>query len=167
MILGLDPSTKTGYCLMNGGTVEAGVATFPKLRGMHRVEAFYRWAHTMLTEHDLSIIVIEGYGFANKNSLVTMVEVGTMLRLAAHLHDVPVLEVAPNQIKKYATGSGNSQKDQIMMAVYKRWGFEAKNNDEADAYVLAKIGQAYIGDLNGEILIKPQEEVIAQLTGKK
>jgi hypothetical protein len=48
-----------------------------------------------------------------------------------------------------------------MQQVYKRWGFEASDNNVADAFVLAKIGQAYLGGF-GE-LTAFQESVITAL----
>jgi hypothetical protein len=48
-----------------------------------------------------------------------------------------------------------------MQQVYKRWGFEASDNNIADAFVLAKIGQTYLGEF-GE-LTAFQESVITAL----
>ena len=45
------------------------------------------------------------------------------------------------------------------MAVYKNYGFEAKNNDENDAYALAVCGLAVLGKPLIK-LTKPQSEVV-------
>ncbi len=74
---------------------------------------------------------------------------------------VAFLVVPPARLKKFACGKGNAKKDEIRLAVYKRWGFEAPTNDEVDAYVLARIGLAYLG--YDDKLIKPQLEVIKDL----
>ena len=43
------------------------------------------------------------------------------------------------------TGSGTSKKEKVLLEVYKKWGFDAPTNNIADAFVLAKIGQAILG----------------------
>lgn len=61
---------------------------------------------------------------------------------------VPVVEVDPNQLKLYATGSGKANKGQVLVAVTKRWPqFETKGDDNlADAVVLAAIGAELLGE---------------------
>jgi crossover junction endodeoxyribonuclease RuvC len=60
--------------------------------------------------------------------------------------EVPVVEVTPGQLKRYATGSGSAGKDEVLAAVVRRYGgVEVANNDEADALVLASMGARYLG----------------------
>ena len=56
--------------------------------------------------------------------------------------------VAPQALKKFVTGKGNVKKDQMKLAVFKRWGVEFPTTDETDAYALAQWGQAR---LRGEL----------------
>lgn len=48
--------------------------------------------------------------------------------------------VQPKMVKKHLTGNGNAQKDMMIMTVYKRFGIEVSNNNEADACALADMG---------------------------
>lgn len=49
-----------------------------------------------------------------------------------------VYEVAPTQVKKYATGKGNASKAEVMIAAVKRYPeFDIANDNEADAVILA------------------------------
>ena len=74
------------------------------------------------------------------------------------------LEVAPTQLKKFATGKANASKEEIAVAAYKKWGIECRTNDETDAAVLVYIGLAYMGNTDG--LAVYQQEVIDALHGK-
>ena len=65
------------------------------------------------------------------------------------------------RVEKVRHRPRNAKKDEVRLEVYKRWGFEAPTNDEVDAYVLARIGLAYLG--YDDKLIKPQLEVIKDL----
>lgn len=54
------------------------------------------------------------------------------------------IEVPPSNLKQYATGKGNAAKEVVMMNVFKRWNEEFDDNNQADAFVLAKIGKTYL-----------------------
>lgn len=49
------------------------------------------------------------------------------------------------QLKKFA-GNGKMKKDEVRLAVYKKWDQEFKSNDEVDAYVLARIARGLYVD---------------------
>ena len=70
--------------------------------------------------------------------------------------EIPVVEVTPGQLKKYATGSGVAGKDAVLAAVVRRYPcVDVGNNDEADALVLAAIGARRLGFPLEESLPKP------------
>lgn len=58
--------------------------------------------------------------------------------------------VAPATLKKFATGHGRAEKSDVKMAIFKRWGEELKDNNVADAYVLARMAGAVEGGLTIE-----------------
>jgi len=139
-VLGIDPSTFTGYALLwETGVVLASEINFKKLSGIPRAEAFMDHTMRLVEHHKPCAVFIEGYGFGNAHTLAILVEIGTAIRLALHGCGMTYTEVAPTSLKKFATGKGNSQKDQVMLAVYKKWGFTPETNNIADAYVLAKM----------------------------
>jgi Holliday junction resolvasome RuvABC endonuclease subunit len=52
---------------------------------------------------------------------------------------VPYQGVSVQDIKKFATGKGNAPKEDVIAAV-KVWGFNPKDDNEADAIALARLG---------------------------
>lgn len=59
---------------------------------------------------------------------------------------VPVAEVTPGSVKKYATGKGVGGKDQVVAAVVRRYpNVDVNDNNEADALVLACMGARHLG----------------------
>lgn len=63
---------------------------------------------------------------------------------------VPILAV-----KKFASGKGNTKKDEMKLAVYKRWAVEFEKDPGADklhAFVLCKLGESV---LRGEAAVAP------------
>lgn len=54
--------------------------------------------------------------------------------------DIPLgISVAPTTLKKFITGSGRAEKSDIKMKLLARWGVEIKDDNQADAYGLAKL----------------------------
>ncbi|MFV0135458.1 crossover junction endodeoxyribonuclease RuvC [Streptomyces sp. HMX87] len=108
-------------------------------------------------------ICYEGYAYGSKYRREELGELGGMMKLAlvaafpGHI-ERRVHAVAPASVKKFVTGSGQANKDKIMMAVYMRWKHEASNNDAADAYTLARIAEALANPEPPEL--KFQQEVL-------
>lgn len=94
-------------------------------------------------------IVIEGYGGSFKGSIIPIVELGTVVRYFLRQQGRCWTEPAPTQLKKFVLGKGVGEKEQMMLQVFKRWGYEAPNNDLADAYGLACMGLGRVGQLSG------------------
>lgn len=163
MIYGVDPScTCTGVVgLTTLGhavhTVRPGGA-----RGIKRAQEIAGAVLGSVSKVEFPrLVVIEGYGFGNANSLASLVEVGTLIRDRLWKAGIPYLVVAPTQLKKFVIGKGTGGKDLMRLHVFKRWGFEADSADAVDAYGLARIGRAWMG--LDQDLIAPQREVIMKL----
>lgn len=62
--------------------------------------------------------------------------------MCAYDHEVPYLEIHTSQVKKFATGKGNADKEEMMAAVRKRLipQDQALTDNEADALMLAYYG---------------------------
>lgn len=157
--LGIDLSlTEPGFCLQPGGNpwhYNTG-----KLRGMARIERIRQEVDCAVRDCKPDIICIEGYSFGSQGrAVVSAGELGGVVRHGLYLQGYGFTEVAPSQLKKYATGKGNTDKNLVLLAVYKRWGVDLINDNEADAFVLAQIGLALLGEYDGKLTV-PQAEVI-------
>jgi Holliday junction resolvasome RuvABC endonuclease subunit len=126
---------------------------------------FVRFLGDLSHHYRIRGVAIEGYAPSAKFNRELLGELGGIIRLAVHeaLHEVcpPPLIVSPSSLKKFATGKGNVPKDNVMLAVYKKWDAEFTSNDLADAYTLARI--AYAVD-NGADL-EYEKAVLVQLIG--
>lgn len=112
---------------------------------MVRLDRIERWLRDRLDELarvDLTI-GIEGPSLAPKRTGHDHERAGLWWRLftrADQYADRDVLVVPPATLKKYATGKGNATKDQVLMAVTRRYTtWCGDTNDEADAVVLAAL----------------------------
>lgn len=132
-ILALDLSlTRTGICDTGGRT---SCLRTEKLRGMERIDLIVRHVHSLAMDADL--VAIEGYSFGSQGRAVfDVAELGGCVRFLLYRLGVPWVDVPPSCLKKYATGKGNSGKDEMIAAAIRRFGFAGCDNNEADAYLL-------------------------------
>ena len=105
----------------------------------------------LIKSHPSCFVVVEGYAYSTKQNRELAGEVGGTVRWILWDNSKfagPSLLVSPLSLKKYILGayrkSGPLTKERIIMMVYKKYGIEVKNNDEADAIVLSKIGRDFV-----------------------
>lgn len=166
VVMGIDPSlTSTGLVVLSNSELISSETIGIKEKGIARLLELQNILEGRLFTYKPDLVVIEGYAFARSNQAHQMGELGGMIRMLLTQKRVPWIEVAPTQVKKFATGKGNAAKDLILMNVYKRWGVEFDSNDIADAYVLARIGLAVSGDMKG--LTQDQVKIVKAVRQKK
>lgn len=89
------------------------------------------------------LVALEGYSFGSHQGAHQIGEWGGLLRWTLWGEMVPYIEVSPSTLKSYVSGKGNAPKEVMLREVFRKWGFEAASNDEADAYGLARFAEEY------------------------
>lgn len=84
-------------------------------------------------------VVMEDFAYAQANQMAALGGLGWFLRIMMARAGWNFATCSTSILKKVATGKGNSEKEVVMMCVYKRWTFESSDNNVADAYVLGKL----------------------------
>lgn len=143
-VLGVDPSlTSLGLSL----ATEDGFRTArlqPKLMGVQRLAWFKQELSPVIPT--AALVVVEGYSFGSRDSHAhALGELGGLIRMIAYEENVPFLVVPPQTLKKFVTGAGNCDKGGVMKDLFKRWGVDVEQNDEADACALALFGLYHSG----------------------
>ena len=130
-----------------------------------RLNNIYEWLNEFLKEYKIDNAVIENYAFGAKSNAVFQIGgLGELIRLCLFRHGVPFKEYTPPSIKKYATGKGNAEKSEMVLAAFKD-GFDVstygKNGEDlADAYFIAKM-------LNDEMYIHKNIDHLEKLNTRK
>jgi len=142
-VLGLDLSlTSTGYACPDCGTGTISVRS----RGLERLVEL----RDEILSHAITadVVVLEGYAFAAHAAHAhALGELGGVVRVALFEAGIPVAEVPPASLKRFATGKGAANKDAMIAAAIRHFGFEGSTNDEADAWLLRCMGLAYYDEL--------------------
>lgn len=110
-------------------------------------------------------VCIEGYAAERKFGREQSGELGATVKLALQAAlpypvGYPTI-VPPKSLKKFVTGSGTAAKDNMLLGVYKKWHQEFRDNNQADAYSLARLAEAIH---TGDTQFAYEREVIAKLT---
>lgn len=139
--IGIDPSTKTGIVVLGdkdgwSNEYQSKVKEDP-MRFMDIADKIIN----QLKKGD--VICIEGFSYGSKGKGVsTQYGIGWLIRAELIRNGYTYYEVSPSAVKKFATGKGNTKKDEMVLPIYKKWGFEHSSDNVRDAYVLAQIAKA-------------------------
>jgi len=113
-----------------------------KYSGVQRLDNISEWMTESISQFvhgDLVEVAMEGTVLASHSALV-LGELSATVKLTLYRRwEVLPLQVPPMTLKKYATGKGNSKKQEMLMQVYKRWGVEFNDDNAADAYALSRL----------------------------
>lgn len=93
---------------------------------------------------------MEGYAYGSQTANMAG-ELGSVVKMGLYKYfgtSAPraafPLIVPPMSLKKYAAGRGNGvKKQQMLLAIYKKWGVEFTDDNMADAYVLSQIARQF------------------------
>lgn len=130
-VLGADLSlTRTGIAAPDGN---AHVLRPP--HGAKQPEERLAWLRRSLlaevTEHDVTIVALEGFSFGSRGRTLDQVHgLGWIIRMALREAEVPYVIVPPSTLKRYATGRGNADKAAMQMAAQKRLGYDTDKPDD-------------------------------------
>ena len=157
--IGIDLSvSSTGFVVLESSDKgppivleEAVIKPNSKLKGVSRYLDITRTIMQKIYSRNYDVIVLEGYSLNLRfaSSVIPLVELGGILRFLFVTDKIKWVEVKATQLKKFVTGKGNAKKEQMLLQVFKRWGYETDSNDLADAYSLACMGLGYLMSLNG------------------
>lgn len=115
------------------------------LRGVERLDRFDTELESYLGDvGEVDLAVIEGYAYGAEMKREVLGELGGVIRMALWRNRVPYMIVAVPTLKKFTMGRGNTPKSMMIKEVYKRWGFEAGDDNDADAYALSMLGQEWL-----------------------
>ena len=140
--VGIDPATTTGMALVGNGGDRGKTVHVPKLRGFLRLQLIANEISETLLVWEPEFVAIEDYAYVkNVDAFITLVEVGTVIRMTMKELGVPWVDVPPAVLKRWTTGKGNAKKDEMVVAVKKRWQFASHSHDIVDAIALAQMAQ--------------------------
>lgn len=174
VVMGIDQSySGFGVCILAAdGAYKTHVGRFDADRagkGVDRLNEIGTWFRQLIydTPQHVAHVCMEGYAPGAKFGRELAGELGAVVKISLRLHprlwdpvSYPTI-VSPVQVKQFATGRAQAKKEDVKLALYKKWGVEFITNDEADSYTLARVAAALAWG-NGE-LTGYQNDVLKKL----
>jgi len=104
---------------------------------------------------------------ATMGSAMNLIALQYPMRLALYHAGYKFYVPAAGQLKKFATGKGNCDKSIVVREVFKRWGVEAANDNEADATTLVYMAKRIL-DTEGQFTwAKFQDDAIKKVLDER
>jgi Holliday junction resolvasome RuvABC endonuclease subunit len=104
----------------------------------------------VLKDFKVNHIAIEGYNMgrtSNQGFVYQIGELAGIIKVMLHENKYDVQLVPPTTLKKYITGSGAAKKEDMQEWIYKKYFLVFEDDNEADAFALAKIFLELGGEL--------------------
>lgn len=106
-------------------------------------------------------VVIEGFSLHSRGAGVSsMYGIGWIIRNMLEESHFKWTEAPPTSVKKFGSGKGNAKKEDLVLPVYKKWGFEGASNDITDAFIMAKMAWSMY---NQDNLLEYEKEVLKKI----
>jgi len=147
IVLGIDPGT----AIMGYGVIEyKGSKHLPLAYGVlrtnkedsmaDRLKYLYNGINQLIDTYQPDAITVEELFFnQNVTTALTVGQARGIVLLAAGLHNIPVTEFTPLQVKQAVVGYGRAEKQQVQYMVQRILGLKSvpKPDDAADALAIA------------------------------
>ncbi|MET3507056.1 hypothetical protein [Halalkalibacter oceani] len=138
--VGIDPSTKTGFVALSGAgeVLRAKELTGIGDKDPKRITTLVQEVVQHIKPGD--VIGIEGFSYNSQGrGIGFQFGLGYAIRIAMYSRNHSYTEITPGQLKKFATGSGNTAKAEMPGPIAENWGYSHPSDNVLDAYVLARI----------------------------
>jgi len=135
-ILSIDQSISSTAICVNGDIKT--IKTSSSLHTFQRIKVIIDKIKEIIDSNKINCVSMEQYAFNMKNtsSLSVLMELGGNLKMLFYENGLEPIIISPKRWKKMILGNSSIDKNLILLEIYKRFGIECKNDDEADAYAM-------------------------------
>lgn len=119
----------------------------------HRYHNLSSWSLNIISSSSVSTVYIEGYAFGAVGRVFQIAENTGLLKYSIWNNGTPYHTFAPTEVKKYATGKGNANKEKLYDAFLAETSIDIRQklsiinknewnpvSDIVDSYYIAKLG---------------------------
>ena len=162
--LGVDQSLRgTGLVVLSetGDVLLQRLVQPASLRGVERLAFIRGEIREVLASYQPSRAALEGYSFASTGRVFQLGELGGLVQLAFWDAGIAFMTVPPASLKKFVSGHGKAEKEQMLKATLDKWQIDfADEDDLCDAHGLAQILRTIECD---DSTVRHELEVIREL----
>lgn len=143
-VLAIDQASNCGWCTKNAYGVWDFTTRKDESSGMKMLR-FRAKLKEVCNMEQINLIVYERVAGQHANSIIHAAKMVAIIETYCEENNINYKAVSAGEVKRFATGKGNSGKDKMIEAARLKYGYEGNNDNEADAIL---IYQHTIQDLN-------------------
>ena len=143
-LLALDIATKTGFCTKTASGVWDLKPKRDESAGMSLIRFKAKLSEIVRLEQ-INLIVYERAAGMHVSSVISQSEKHGVLKLFCEENKIEYKAYSASDIKKYATGKGNSGKPLMIQACIDKYGFTPIDDNHADAVHIFHLGKSDLG----------------------
>jgi len=161
-LIAIDPGTVTGYAFGSDGkliasgvwdnTPKKATKKHPGEHKHYRLEKLWWKLEDFGLTGNIKIdhVVFEGAaGFMRgKSAVESSHQFRAVILLWASLNDIPITEIQPQDLKRFATGKGNADKPEMLKAAIKRGYAGSTDDNEVDAWLILQWAFQYLPEIS-------------------
>ena len=143
IVMWIDQSfSGTGVCILNDSKMILSELIVPSTKSVHRLVEIKNKLIKIYNDNKPDFVYMEKYMFTPKRAMAfELGELAGAIKTAFVEVGVTPVVVYTTHLKKYITGSGNAEKSLMLLKIFQKFGIEFNNNNLADAFLIAKIGE--------------------------
>jgi len=131
-ILALDQASNCGWCTKTASGVWDFNTRKDESSGMKMIR-FKSKLKEVCTLEEINLVVYERVAGFHKNSIIHAAKMVAIIESYCEENGIAYKAVSATEVKKYATGKGNANKDKMIEAAQSKLGYLGNNDNEADA----------------------------------
>jgi len=142
-ILAIDPATKLGWAVSEDyyGVLKLKHNAKDPHRMGKKLLQVERWLYDMHQLCTFDIIVAERPSGRHKNAIIHHAKIIACIQRFCALHNITFKQVSAKEVKKFATGNGNANKQSMIDAAFKTFNYCGNDDNEADALWILELAQ--------------------------
>ncbi len=142
-ILSLDVATHCGWCTDTTSGVWDLSIKRDESSGM-RLIRFKSKLREVCNLEEINLVTFERSAGFHKNALIVQAELHGVLKIFCEENSIPYRAFSAAEIKKFATGKGNANKEAMVKAAREKYGYAGSDDNEADAIHIFKLTKSSI-----------------------
>lgn len=131
-ILAIDQASNCGWCTKNAYGVWDFNTRKDESSGMKMIR-FRAKLKEICELEDINLIVYERVAGQHSNSIIHAAKMVGMIETFCEENEIAYKAVSASEVKKFATGKGNANKEKMIESARLKYGYEGNNDNEADA----------------------------------
>jgi crossover junction endodeoxyribonuclease RuvC len=142
IILAIDPATNCGFATKTAAGVWDLNIKKDESRGMKLIR-FRAKLREIIQSEGITLVVFERPAGMHKNPIITQSELMGVIKLVCEDAGLDYRGFSAPEIKKFATGKGNCNKEAMVEAAQRLYGMEGTDDNIADALHLLHLAQSF------------------------